>query len=167
MDIQRNKLGICDFFLLEDIEHQIVSMKLSILDSTFTFNCEKFDLTYMERLHAFLFGDIYYFEDLQISNVYSLEELEKVNQEFSDFNQKLLQGDISLKEFKEFFYHIWQYQFFYDGNTRTVLGMMKVYIDSYQLPFFIDTNDDLLYGGEIFKSRKLFEKPLEKFFKEK
>lgn len=46
------------------------------------------DLNYLKELHNFLFGDIYYEEDLQIRKAYQTQDLERVNELFNYLNER-------------------------------------------------------------------------------
>lgn len=57
-----NKLTTNEYKLL-DIQKKIINLKLKLLDETFTFSKDVFDLDYLVRLNEFLFADFYYEND--------------------------------------------------------------------------------------------------------
>lgn len=55
----KNKLGIRSYSEMIEIEKEIVSTKIALLDDRITFNMEDLNLEFLVRIHKFLFGDIY------------------------------------------------------------------------------------------------------------
>lgn len=150
MSVQRNKLGITDIFKLETVEHQLVKSKLDILDSTFTFGQTQFDVAYLQELHNFLFGDIYYEEDLAIRSRYTVAALEQIDASFLQLNECGANQDIDCETLTATIENLWELQLFHDGNTRTLWGFLKTYIEAFQLPMELSmTTDELSMCGDV------------------
>ena len=123
MEVQKNQLGITNFETLEEAERKIVSDKQQKINSSMTFGENWLNLRYLEKLHCYLFGDIYEKEDLKIRTVYEREDLEKINAFLFQINQK----ELTEQEEKVAFQKLWDLQLFKDGNTRTLISYFKVY----------------------------------------
>lgn len=133
--MKKNKLGITDFFKLEELENKIVQMKLNQLDYLYSFNQDSYNFEYIEKLHNYLFEDIYYPEDIKVRSNYSSRDIQVLDKALAYFYGRLTLEEVTPCQFSDFFYQLWDLQLFPDGNTRTVYGLMKVTIEAYQLPF--------------------------------
>ena len=59
-----NKIGITDEGILRNIEYKLTNFKHKLIDESYLFNEETiFSLKYLEKLHIFLFSDIYEEDD--------------------------------------------------------------------------------------------------------
>ena len=59
-----NKIGITDEEILRNIEYKLTNFKHKLIDESYLFNEETiFSLKYLEKLHIFLFSDIYEEDD--------------------------------------------------------------------------------------------------------
>ena len=60
----KNKLGISDDIQLKKLEYKVTNFKHRLIDEYFSFNEDSiFSLNYLEKLHIFLFSDLYDDED--------------------------------------------------------------------------------------------------------
>ena len=138
--IKKNKLGIYNQKELEYIEYNIFNVKYHLIDESFTFNSsDLFNTEYLEKLHIFLFNDIYNNEYCKIRNNEQLIELE--NKLLKEIKEMLLYNDIEYLSDKIF--KLWEYQLFYDGNTRTILCYLKVLSKYYNFNITYDFNKDI------------------------
>ena len=153
-----NKLGIRNYSKLQMIEKELVSTKIKLLDEQVTFNMETLNLEFLIKLHYFLFGDIYFQKDLEIRTITDLE-YKKLNKLFELLVQMGLEGiDIKYKSLEIILKKIWELQLFGDGNTRTVLAFLKLYIKYYNLPLEFDFDVDIKFSEKIFVLRKCQQK---------
>lgn len=137
-----NNLGINDNNSLKDIEYKITNLKYKMIDENFTFNEETiFSINYLEKIHIFLFGDIYPDKYCKIRKEVSHNTRERINKILEKMN--LLYQDFNSKVFSDLLYKIWQEQIFYDGNTRTLLSFVKVYSIGFGIDFDYDFNKDI------------------------
>lgn len=150
MTVQKNKLGITDFSKLESIENQLVKSKLDILDHTIMFDQPRFDVVYLQKLHNFLFNDLYYEEDLAIRSVYTPNTLKQIDAVLLQMNEKGIHQDIECGELSTAIQCLWELQLFHDGNTRTLWGFVKTYIDAFELPMELSmTTEELVECGDV------------------
>lgn len=74
----KNKLGISDDMQLKKLEYKITNFKHKLIDEYFSFNEESiFSLNYLEKLHVFLFSDLYDEEDCKIKSTVSKDSKKK------------------------------------------------------------------------------------------
>ena len=126
-----NKLGIYDRNLLKDIEYKLTSMKYSLLDGNFTFNEDTiFSISYLEKLHIFLFRDLYPLSQCKIREDVSKETIDRLNETMEKMR---FVGEMSTSKLADLIYDIWKEQIFFDGNTRTIKAFLKVYKEGYNL----------------------------------
>lgn len=157
MGIQRNKLGITDFAKLEKIEKSLVKYKLDILDSDFTFEQDNYGVDYLQQLHNFLFGDLYYEEDLSFRSNYTSEQLEQVDTVLKQLGIRSMNQEIGCEELSIFFQDLWEAQLFHDGNARTLWAFLAMNIEAFQLPMELCMKtDELLLSGDV-KPYKAFQ----------
>lgn len=148
--MRKNKLGISNYGVLESVEKHIVSAKIQVLDNYITFNKDKLDLELLNSIHRFLFEDIYYEEDIRLRKIDNYD-LKSINYVFELLNKLGLQGqNIDVHLISEIFKYLWDCQLFYDGNTRTLIAFLKLYIKYYQLPIEYDFNKDIHSCRSIF-----------------
>jgi len=134
-----NKLGI-EEKNLKEVEYKIINFKIGLLDQYFTFGEETiFSLNYLEKLHSFLFQDFHEEEYLSIRKDLTYIDYQNIDRILNLFKE------IALKRPKNYRGKIavlteilWNYQIFYDGNTRTILAFLKVY----SIIFDLDLNYD-------------------------
>lgn len=130
-----NKLGI-NSDRLERYEKELVSTKLDMLDETFTFNEESFNADYLLKLNEFLLGDIYTdlgYRDDTYRNIIDIS-LKRINELAKESNKE---------EILQLLENVWSYQPFKDGNTRTLIGFLKIIDNAYNLDLDIDVNKDI------------------------
>ena len=142
-----NKLGINEY-KLRDIERKIVNLKLNLLDYYFTFNLEKYDLNYLFRLHLFLFGDIYYEEDLSLRKLEQVE-IDLINDYMSKI-QVLSNDPYNINIIIDLISEIYTLHPFKNGNTRTLYAFLKIINEEYLLGLDIDVNKDIKSGLTTF-----------------
>ena len=142
-----NKLGINEY-KLRDIERKIVNLKLNLLDYYFTFNLEKYDLNYLLRLHLFLFGDIYYEEDLSLRKLEQVE-IDLINDYMSKI-QVLSNDPYNINIIIDLISEIYTLHPFKNGNTRTLYAFLKIINEEYLLGLDIDVNKDIKSGLTTF-----------------
>ena len=136
--INNNKLGIHYYDDLRKIEYHLFNTKYHIIDESFTFNCESlFDVEYLERLHVFLFGDIYGEENCKVKK----ELIEEANKLLKEIGEMLEFNDT--ENLRDEVYKLWEYQIFMDGNTRTILCYLKVLSKYYNFRIDYDFNEDV------------------------
>ncbi len=132
-----NKLGLDEEQIIL-VEHNIIKIKLEILDEYFTFN--SFDIfDYLKKLNLFLFEDLYHFHN---SNTRDLNEIEikKINYLLSQIKIKASNKDY--KSLEDLFLDLYRLQVFKIGNRRTLIGFLKVINNSYDLGLKIDLSQD-------------------------
>ena len=99
--IKNNKLGIYNQKELEYIEYNIFNVKYHLIDESFTFNSsDLFNTEYLEKLHIFLFNDIYNNEYCKIRNNEQLIEL--ANKLLKEIKEMLLYNDIEYLSDKKY-----------------------------------------------------------------
>ena len=137
-----NNLGIYGEFEIREMEYKLFNLKYHLVNQEFTFKeNDIFSINYLEKLHIFLFSDMYGEEKTKVKDTLDEETRNEVN--------KLLQKlrDCSTfydpKTFSEIIYNIWQYQIFYDGNTRTLLCFIKVISQIYNLNIEYDFEQNI------------------------
>ena len=112
-----NKLGITSFQRIQNIEYNLFNTKYHMIDEIYTFDEEEiFNIKYLEKLHLFLFNDIY---DMKYCKIREEIPKEEVNKKLEELKYLLIAKEI--EKIKTIIYEIWEYQIFYDGNTRTLL----------------------------------------------
>lgn len=156
-----NKLGVRSYEQLAQIEKEIISVKVKLLDDKITFNMDDLNLEFLVRVHKFLFSDIYEDKYLKIRKM-SEEEYKEIDLIFKQLIRLGVYGaEINLKLLESLFIKLWKYQLFYDGNTRTILAFLKLYIEYYRLP--IEYNYDLKIesGPKVFKLKRCQQKTVD------
>lgn len=148
-----NKLGL-DGYNFERVEKELVKKKFLLLDEMFTFNEQKYNLDFLNKLNEFLFRDIYYDEDLGLRNL-------------KDSQIKLLEKRLELivnicvfnpQKNEQILYlisQIWDIQPFNTGNTRTLIGFLKILSSAFLLNIDIDLDKNIKSNSEIFQSNDI------------
>lgn len=140
--IKDNKLGIIDPKQLKIIEYYLFNIKYHIIDESYTFNEEDiFNIKYLEKIHLFLFSDVYHKKDCKIRTELSQESIDKINKKFLEFKSLLHTEEI--EQIKSVLYEIWEQQIFYDGNTRTILSFLKIVSKIYDFNITYDFTKDI------------------------
>jgi fido (protein-threonine AMPylation protein) len=140
--IKNNKLGIIDEKQLKIIEYYLFNIKYHIIDESYTFNEEEiFNIKYLEKIHLFLFSDVYHKNDCKIRAELSKEIIEKINNKLQEFKSLLYTEEI--EQIKSILYEIWEQQIFYDGNTRTILSFLKIISKIYDFNITYDFTKDI------------------------
>ena len=137
-----NKLGIKDIYLIKKIEYYLFNIKYHIINANYTFNeTDIFDSNYLEKIHIFLFSDIYDMDKCKIRKSVPKEDIDFVNEKLKEL-ENLLQEE-NYKKIRTNIYDIWERQLFYDGNTRTVLCFFKILSEKYNLNIGYDFTKDI------------------------
>ena len=143
-----NKLGMPEY-LFEEMEKELVKLKLNSLNEYFTFNCENIDFEYLKALNHFLFIDLYKDEYVQPRKL-DEEEIRLMNVSLSSVANSAIDLDYTAI-FKELV-QIWQMQPFKVGNTRTLVGYLIVIDKLYGLQLNITPVErDIQSGISIFE----------------
>ena len=134
-----NNLGIMNSQTLKEIEYYLFNIKYHIIDENYTFNEEDmFNAKYLEKIHLFLFNDIYALDDCKIKKD---AELEEINRGLKGIKYMLYNNDT--KNLKEEIRKIWEQQIFYDGNTRTLLCYLKILSNVFDFNITYDFTKDV------------------------
>jgi len=144
----RNKLGINDYEL-EKVEYKLVKTKIELLDYTYTFNNNLFDLKYLEDLNEFLFGDIYYKDILGIRK---MNEIEKnyIDELLSMIVQICIKESENTEKILNLIEKLWYYQPLLMGNTRTLISFLKILNNAFLLDIEIDIEKNIESRPSIF-----------------
>lgn len=138
----KNNLGLTNSNKIKEIEYYLFNTKYHIIDENYTFNEDNFFSTnYLEKIHIFLFHDIYEIEDCKIREKISENQIIEINEKLQLLKQKLIYEDF--KGIKEIIYYIWEKQIFYDGNTRTILCFLKILSNVFNLKVNYDFTKDI------------------------
>lgn len=150
----KNKIGINNEDELRMIEYKISNFKHRLINENFLFNEETiFSIEYLEKLHRFLFGDIYYDCDCKVKE--SISETIKIKIQEILNKIHLLVFDMNKEDLANCIYDIWNEQIFYDGNTRTLRAFLKVYCMGYNIE--IEHDFDEYIEDDFFISRFMEE----------
>lgn len=156
-----NKLTTNEYKLL-DIQKKIINLKLNLLDETFTFNKNVFDLEYLVRLNEFLFSDFYYESDFGL-RVLSNDEISTIEWYLEKITSNCINNPSDTDSILNYIEKIWYLQPFVVGNTRTMIGYLKMIDICFLLGLDIDVNVELESKPSIFKSNyKVNQKRLTK-----
>lgn len=138
----KNNLGLTNSNKIKEIEYYLFNTKYHIIDENYTFNEDNFFSTnYLEKIHIFLFNDIYEIEDCKIREKISENQIIEINEKLQLLKQKLIYEDF--EGIKEIIYYIWEKQIFYDGNTRTILCFLKILSNVFNLKVNYDFTKDI------------------------
>lgn len=144
-----NKLGVNEYKLMS-IEKSIVNQKLNLLDETFTFNKNTFDLEYLIRLNIFLLGDFYYGRDFGL-RVLSKEDIYLINEILNEITNICIINPNDIKGILNRVRDIWYLQPFIVGNTRTMIAYLKIISMCFELDFEVDVNNNIENSPSIFQ----------------
>ncbi len=137
-----NKLGITNSEKLWEIEYYLFNMKYHLIDEYFTFNMNSiFNVEYLEKIHSFLFNDIYCDNKTKIREEISKEKIDEINKKLDQIRSSIC--DSNIEELKDLIYSIWEEQLFYDGNTRTLLCFLKVISKGFDIDLNYDFTKDI------------------------
>lgn len=138
--LKNNKLGIYNDKELSNIEYILFNNKYHLINEAYTFNCKSiFSTDYLEKLHIFLFNDIYDLEYCKIRNSDSL--ITEANKLLQEIKEMLIFNDTNNLPNKIF--ELWEYQLFLDGNTKTILCFLKILSKNYDLNITYNFNNDV------------------------
>ena len=145
----QNKIGQNDYYL-EKVEREIINKKLSLLDETFSFNQSEFNLKYLDKLNKFLFIDFYN------DNEVGLRKMELIESKVIEFYlNKIIKICIYTPDNVEYILklicEIWYLQPLNYGNTRTLIGFLKVINHSFLLDLDIDLTKEIKSSPKMFK----------------
>ena len=76
---ERNRLQITSPIILNQQETKIIKDKFAMLNKSLLFGEQTLELSYLQKLHLFLFEDIYYPSELSIRSEYSKKDLLNIN----------------------------------------------------------------------------------------
>lgn len=137
-----NKLGIKDYQKIKKIEYYLFNIKYHIINADYTFKeTEIFNVNYLEKIHIFLFSDIYDIEKCKIRKSVSESNILFVNEKLLELKELLYQQDY--QKIQTNVYDIWERQLFYDGNTRAILCFLKILSEKYSLNIGYDFTKDI------------------------
>lgn len=135
----KNNLGLINSNKIKEIEYYLFNTKYHIIDENYTFNENNyFSTNYLEKLHIFLFHDIY---EIEICKIRETINKNLINEKLQLLKQKLIYEDF--EGIKEIIYYIWEKQIFYDGNTRTILCFLKILSNVFNLKVNYDFTKDI------------------------
>ena len=144
-----NKIGVNEY-KLRDIEKKIVNFKLNLLDETFIFNEDEFDLKYLKKLNDFLFQDFYFEEELGYRYESGIE-LSIIENKLYQIKKICIHNPEKIEEILNLIYEIWDLQPFMVGNTRTMIAFLKILNMAYLLDLEIDVNKKIISSPSMFK----------------
>ena len=99
----KNKLGITNNEEIRRVEYALTNFKHKLLNETFLFNEDTiFSISYLEKLHLYLFQDIYGEDFCKIRNTLSDECLISVQKTLSEIKKRF----IELRFVQTFKWHI-------------------------------------------------------------
>ena len=156
----KNKLWLNKEKLLS-VEKEIVKIKLNLLDEEFLFNNDIFTLEYIKELHIFLFGDLYYEEDLTFREL-SKEEIKYIKHLFNSIEEICINNYECTEILLETLVKLWELQIFKDGNTRTLLGYLSILNKAFILNLDIDLNKEIKSRPSELYDKKVNQKRLTK-----
>jgi len=159
--MDKNKLGILNYKKLKQVEKEIISVKMKLLDTSINFNMSELNLEFLIRLHKFLFGDIYYESQLQPRNLTDEELLEISRIFYALANIGKIACCVDEKTVQALFVRLWDLQIFLDGNTRTLLAFLKLYIERYSLPVEMSKVDKISSSGRMFTLKRCQQKDVD------
>lgn len=155
-----NKIGIKNYNEIKQIEYYLFNIKYNMINDNYTFKeTEIFNVNYLEKIHIFLFIDLYEIEKCKIRKSVSENDISFINRKLLEIKESLLNQDY--KKIQMNIYDIWERQLFYDGNTRTILCFLKILSQKYCLnveyDFIKDVNKDS-FIRELVDSIKIKQK---------
>lgn len=150
-----NKPGIVNEVSLDKAEREVIRLKLSLLDETYTFNESVYNYEFLFKLHNYLFGDFY-----DISYKEEEKEIMKgfVDKVMESINDMCVMGNINYDRLYTLISLLWRLQPFYDGNTRTILSYLIILNKAFDLK--LDLNPNMLitssetFFGDVLKLQK-------------
>lgn len=162
----KNKLGITDPLEIKRIEYDISNFKHKLLNESFLFNEDSvFTIAYLEKIHTFLFQDLFDENFCRVKDNLSDETLAYMQNTLYKIKEDVLGNDF--QSLANDIYILWEYQMFIDGNTRTIRAFLKIVCLGYGLNikhnFDEDINEDYFIGrlvdeiSEVKKEKKLVE----------
>lgn len=162
----KNKLGITDPLEIKRIEYDISNFKHKLLNESFLFNEDSvFTIAYLEKIHTFLFQDLFDENFCRVKDNLSDEALAYIQNTLYKIKEDVLGNDF--QSLANDIYTLWEYQMFIDGNTRTIRAFLKIVCLGYGFNikhnFDEDINEDYFIGrlvdeiSEVKKEKKLVE----------
>lgn len=162
----KNKLGITDPLEIRRIEYDISNFKHKLLNESFLFNEDSvFTIAYLEKIHTFLFQDLFDENFCRVKDNLSDETLAYIQNTLYKIKEDVLGNDF--QSLANDIYTLWEYQMFIDGNTRTIRAFLKIVCLGSGLNikhnFDEDINEDYFIGrlvdeiSEVKKEKKLVE----------
>lgn len=107
-----NKLGIIDIEELKKIEYKIINFKHKLINEFYSFNEETiFSLDYLEKLHIFLFSDLYDENNCKIRENVNIKTREKLNEKLKQM--QFLTYEMDKEKLANLVYDIWKEQIFW------------------------------------------------------
>lgn len=150
----QNKLGILDDRTLEQIEELLIKNKIMMLNYEFTFNESEYNFNFLVKIHEYLFASIYDFDNHHLNSYVDDNIINEVNKLLRMLSLKGIIGEFD-HESLEILYLLWQMQIFINGNTRTLIAFLKIYISAFRLESFIDFKDIEMLWKQGFSFQKI------------
>lgn len=138
----KTNLGITNAEKIKKIEYYLYNIKYHIIDEEYTFNEENiFNIKYLEKIHIFLFHDLYSIEECKIKESISESIKKELNEKLEILRNMLYESNI--EKMSDIIYYIWEKQIFYDGNTRTLLCYLKILSKAFNFEIEYDFTKDV------------------------
>ena len=138
----KNKLGITDPLEIKRIEYDISNFKHKLLNESFLFNEDSvFTIAYLEKIHTFLFQDLFDEKFCRVKDNLSDETLAYIQNTLYKIKEDVLGNDF--QSLANDIYTLWEYQMFIDGNTRTIRAFLKLVCLGYGLNIKHNFDEDI------------------------
>ena len=138
----KNKLGLKKTSQIIKIEYYIFNIKYHLINSDYTFNePDEFSIKFLEKIHIFLFNDIYELDECKIRKTIEPKSLNFVNLKLKELKEAVENEDY--ETIRKNIYDIWERQIFCDGNTRTILCFLKIMKEKYNINVNYDFKEDI------------------------
>ena len=145
----KNKLGLTDYHF-DDVEKKLVNFKLNLLNDTYTFNTELFSISYLIRLHNFLFKDIME-EEYCGFRAFNKDELDYFSELLLELKGLISIYPKDINRILSVLERLWHYQLFVVGNTRTIVAYLKIINEKYMLNIPLDINKEIKSNYNMFE----------------
>jgi len=133
----QSRLGILNSEKLAEVESSLIRNKIELLSYDFTFDKEDYDFDFLIQIHKYLFADIYILENNNLQEYIDENIVEIINRLMHRLTEKGI--DLTFdEETLEIFDEIWRMQIFKDGNTRTLIAFLKIYVSAFMLDKYVD-----------------------------
>lgn len=149
----KNKLGVNEH-ILQEVQRKVINQKLNLLDETFTFNQSNFNFKYLICLNEFLFKEYYYYDNLDNDmglRRLDFSEIKTIENYLEKIVLLCVNNPEDLESILNLIDEIWRLQPFVVGNTRTLVGFLKILSKSFLLNIDVDVNKVIERGSNSFK----------------